>query len=69
MKDKILNFYTLFELHRTNVALVQYSSKITQFMKAKKQKKKKKKKKKQFIIKKKKKKSNKKKTQKEKHSN
>jgi hypothetical protein len=45
MKDKILNFYTLFELHRTNVALVQYSSKITQFMKAKQQKKKKKKKK------------------------
>jgi hypothetical protein len=68
MKDKILNFYTLFELHRTNVALVQYSSKITQFMKAKQQKKKKKKKIK-FIIKKKKKKSNKKKTQKEKHSN
>jgi hypothetical protein len=67
MKDKILNFYTLFELHRTNVALVQYSSKITQFMKAKQQKKKKKKKKKIKI--KKKKKSNKKKTQKEKHSN
>jgi hypothetical protein len=35
MKDKILNFYTFFELHRTNVAPIQYSRKITQFMKAK----------------------------------
>jgi hypothetical protein len=35
MKEKILNFHTFFELHRTTVALVQYSNKITQFMKAK----------------------------------
>jgi len=35
MKDKILNFHAFFELYRTNVAPFQYSSKITQFMKAK----------------------------------
>jgi hypothetical protein len=38
MKDKILIFHTFFELHRTDIASVQYSSKITQFMKAKQQK-------------------------------
>jgi hypothetical protein len=38
MKEKILNFHTFFELHRMNVASVQYSSKITQFMKVKQQK-------------------------------
>jgi sortase (surface protein transpeptidase) len=38
MKDKILIFHTFFELHRTDIASVQYSSKITQVMKAKQQK-------------------------------
>jgi hypothetical protein len=35
MKEKILHFHTFFELHSTNVCTVQYSSIITQFMKAK----------------------------------
>lgn len=35
IKEKILNFYTFFELHCTSVAPVQYYSKITLFMKAK----------------------------------
>jgi hypothetical protein len=34
LKEKILNFHTFFELHRKSVAQVQYSNKITQFMKA-----------------------------------
>jgi ribosomal protein L24 len=36
MKEKILNFHTFFELHCTNVALIQHSNRITQFMEEKK---------------------------------
>jgi hypothetical protein len=40
IKNKILNFHKFFALHRMSVIPVQYSSKITQFIKEKQQKKK-----------------------------